>query len=157
MALSCCKKSISNSERNNIKNNGGFYCWIVFILLEQKTNLNCIKMYVKIIFFVMYLCVLRTLLKYYNLIKIRNLIKHHLLIANDLWQVLYQILLKIYLKEFIERLMDVKIILKIHSQQNYANIFHQVIQCLQYYRLKSWKISMMYIEVKIVWKSSVNS
>ena len=60
-------------------------------------------MYVKIIFFVMYLCVLRTLLKYYNLIKIKNLIKHHLLIANDLWQVLYQILLKIYLKEFIEK------------------------------------------------------
>ena len=60
-------------------------------------------MYVKIIFFVMYLCVLRTLLKYYNLIKIKNLIKHHLLIGNDLWQVLYQILLKIYLKEFIEK------------------------------------------------------
>ena len=60
-------------------------------------------MYVKIIFFVMYLCVLRTLLKYYNLIKIKNLIKHHSLIGNDLWQVLYQILLKIYLKEFIEK------------------------------------------------------
>ena len=51
----------------------------------------------------MYLCVLRTLLKYYNLIKIKNLIKHHSLIGNDLWQVLYQILLKIYLKEFIEK------------------------------------------------------
>ena len=65
-------------------------------------------MYVKIIFFVMYLCVLRTLLKYYNLIKIKNLIKHHLLIANDLWQVLYQILLKIYLKEFIEKTDECK-------------------------------------------------
>ena len=30
----------------------------------------------------------------------------------------------------IEKLMDVKIILKIHLQQKYVNIFHQVFQCL---------------------------
>ena len=35
--------------------------------------------------------------------------------------------------------MDVKIILKIHSQQKQANIFHQVFQCLQYDHLKAQK------------------
>ena len=48
-----------------------------------------------------------------------------------------------------ERLMIVQIILKMHSQQKYANIFHQVFQCLQYRHLKPYKISMMYTEVKI--------
>ena len=30
-----------------------------------------------------------------------------------------------------------------------SNIFHQVFQCLQYRHLKTWKISMVYLEVKI--------
>ena len=51
---------------------------IVFILLQQKTNLNVIETYVKINFFVMLLCLLKAV-KYYNLIIIKNLIKHHLL------------------------------------------------------------------------------
>ena len=33
-------------------------------------------------------------------------------------------------------LMDVKIILTTHLQQNQANIFHQVFQCLQYLHLE---------------------
>ena len=36
-----------------------------------------------------------------------------------------------------QRLMDAKIILKIHPQQKYANIFHQVFQYLQYLRLEA--------------------
>ena len=34
----------------------------------------------------------------------------------------------------IEKTDDIKIILKIHSQQKQANIFHQVLQCLQYHQ-----------------------
>ena len=48
----------------------------------------------------------------------------------------------------IERLIDTKIIFKIHPQQKQANIFHQVFQCLRYRHLKAWKRSMMYTEVK---------
>ena len=36
-----------------------------------------------------------------------------------------------------KRIMDTKIILKIHLQQKYANIFHQVFQCLQYFLLEA--------------------
>ena len=45
--------------------------------------------------------------------------------------------------------MDVKIILKMYSQQNYVDIFYQAFQCIQYHHLKTWKISMMFTEVKI--------
>ena len=31
-----------------------------------------------------------------------------------------------------EKMMDAKIILKIHSPQNEVNMFHKVFQCLQY-------------------------
>ena len=48
----------------------------------------------------------------------------------------------------IEKLMLVRII--IHLQQKQANMFHQVFPCLQYHHLKAQKVSMTYIEVKIV-------
>ena len=46
--------------------------------------------------------------------------------------------------------MDIKTILKIHLQQNEANIFHQIFQCLQYLNLEAKKISMIYTEIKIL-------
>ena len=33
--------------------------------------------------------------------------------------------------------MDVKVILESHSHQKQANIFHQILQCLQYHHLKA--------------------
>ena len=55
-----------------------------------------------------------------------------------------------------KRLMDVKIILKIHLQQKQMNTFHQVFQFLQFDYLKAQKISMMYTGVKTTPKSFVN-
>ena len=51
---------------------------------------------------------------------------------------------------------DTKVILKNRPQQKWVNIFHQVFQCLQYHHLKAQKISMMYTDLKIEWKSVVN-
>ena len=45
MALSCSKKTINIINRNTV--------WTAFILLQQKTNLNLIRKYVKIKIFVM--------------------------------------------------------------------------------------------------------
>ena len=54
------------------------------------------------------------------------------------------------LEYIIERLMDLKLILKNHLQQNEPNIFHQVFQYLQYIFIQKQNIGMMYAEVKIV-------
>ena len=45
---------------------------------SKKKNFDCIKKYVKIKTFVMSLCLLK-ILKYKNLINIKNVIKHHIL------------------------------------------------------------------------------
>ena len=52
-----------------------FIVWLAFILLQPKEYLNHIKKYVKINIFVTWLCLLK-ILKYYNLIRIKNLTKH---------------------------------------------------------------------------------
>ena len=56
-----------------------------------------------------------------------------------------------------EKIEDIKITLKIHSQQKQINMFHQDFQCLEYCNFTEQKIRMTYIEVRIAWKSSVNS
>ena len=53
------------------------------------------------------------------------------------------------LESLILKINDAKIILKNYLRQTRADIFRQVSQCLQYYYLKAYKISMMYTEVKI--------
>ena len=62
-------------------------------------------------------------LNYYNLINIKNLIKHHLLFMQ-------------ILNVLSKRLINVKIILKIHLQQKWVNIFYKVFQRLQNHHLK---------------------
>ena len=52
--------------------------------------------------------------------------------------------------------MDIKVILKSHLQQKQVNMSYQLFQCLQYHHLKTYKIDMMYIEVKTALKSFVN-
>ena len=46
------KKIECIAKKNNIKNNGDFYCLTCFIHLGQKTNLNYIKEYVRIMIIV---------------------------------------------------------------------------------------------------------
>ena len=63
-ALSCSKKTLSIIKRNYIKkimvkNKVGFFVWTVLTFLEQKTNLNHMKSYVKINIFVMKLWLLK--------------------------------------------------------------------------------------------------
>ena len=43
------------------------------------------------------------------------------------------------------------------STTKVGKLFHQLFQCLQYHRSKAKKIGMIYTEVKLAWKSFVNS
>ena len=48
MASSCSKNLCTLLRGITSKHHDGFYCLIVFILLEQKININLMKNYVKI-------------------------------------------------------------------------------------------------------------
>ena len=50
----CCKKLSAILTGITSKRDGDFCCLIAFIRLEQKTNLNCIKKYLKIKIFVVF-------------------------------------------------------------------------------------------------------
>ena len=78
MALSCSKETISIIKRNSFKTKLIFIFSIVSTLLEQKTNLNLVKIYVKMKVLAALQCLLNTL-RYWSLIITKNLIRYHLL------------------------------------------------------------------------------
>ena len=103
-------------------NNSNFYCLNCLHSFRTKNKLELHKRYVKIKIFVVLECLLKKIW-YYTSISTKTLISH---------QPSFTQILNLLLKKILRR----KNYLKNYLQQKQVNIFHLVIQCVQYGHMK---------------------